>query len=57
MAVGIAPLEGRGDARRPSGAAETGLAVKDRLDRVDPQSQTSSREPLAEKRQRLEREP
>jgi len=52
--VGIAPFEGRGDARRQLGAAETGIAVEDRLDRVDPQSQTSSGEPLAEKRPGLE---
>jgi len=57
MSVGIAPFERRGDTRRPSDAAETGIAVEDRLDRVDPQSQTSSREPLAKKRQRLEGAP
>jgi len=53
-AIGIAPLEGRGDARRPSGAADAGIAVENRLDRVDPQSKTSSREPFSKKRQRLE---
>ncbi len=49
-AVGIAPPERLGDACRQSGAADTGMAVKDLLDPVDP----LRREPLAEKRQRLE---
>jgi len=52
--VGIASRERLGDARRPSGAADTGLAVEDLLDRVDPQSKTASRKPLSKKRQRLE---
>ncbi|MCY4302971.1 MAG: hypothetical protein OXC68_14725, partial [Aestuariivita sp.] len=42
------------DPRRQSGAADAGMGIKDRLDRVNPQSKTSSGKPLAEKRQRLE---